>query len=160
MKPQILDLVLLLSGLSAALVAGVFLTFSDFLMRALGASAPAAGTEAMQHVNREVFTSVFMVLLLGSVVVALALFGISFGPVPAPASGWMRAGALTYVFGVFTVTGLGNVPMNKRLDGMDHLSDAGQAYWRIYNSRWTRLNHVRTLCAALAAAFYLTAAMA
>ena len=40
------------------------------------------------------------------------------------------------------------------------LSDAGQAYWRVYNSRWTRLNHVRTLCAALAAAFYLTAAMA
>ena len=43
MLDQLHHPLLMLAGLSAALVAGVFLTFSDFVMRALGASAPSAG---------------------------------------------------------------------------------------------------------------------
>lgn len=159
MPDQFIDPVLILAGLAAALVAGVFLTFSDFVMRALGASAPAAGAEAMQQVNREVFRSMFMLLFLGSVPVALTILVMAVSTVSTPASGWMIAGAISYLLGVFAVTALGNVPMNQRLDALDHLSDDGQAYWLIYHARWTRLNHVRTLCSVVTATSYLIAAM-
>ncbi|MGI9389769.1 MAG: DUF1772 domain-containing protein [Boseongicola sp.] len=158
MPDQFIDPVLILAGLAAALVAGFFLTFSDFVMRALGASAPAAGTEAMQHVNREVYKSVFMLLFLGYVPVALTILVLAISSVSTPASGWMIAGSISYLLGVFTVTALGNVPMNQRLDALDHHSDDGQAYWLIYHARWTRLNHVRTLCSIFTAASYLAAA--
>ena len=158
MLEQILDPLLMLAGLAAALVAGVFLTFSDFVMRALWASAPSAGTEAMQHVNREVFKSLFMLLFLGSAPLAAVLLILSITSVSAPVSGWMTLGSLSYIFGVFLVTGLGNVPMNQRLDGLDHNSEEGQSYWSIYVKRWTRLNHVRTLFSLIASCCYLAAA--
>ena len=158
MVEQILDPLLMLAGLAAAVVAGVFLTFSDFVMRALGASDPAAGTEAMQHVNREVFKSLFMLLFLGSAPLAAAILILAITSLSAPVSGWMIVGSLNYFFGVFLVTGLGNVPMNQRLDAMDHNSEDGQAYLSIYLERWTRLNHMRTLCSLLTAFCYLTAA--
>ena len=158
MVEHMLDPLLMLVGLAAALVAGVFLTFSDFVMRALGASAPSAGTEAMQHVNREVLKSLFMLLFLGSTPLAAALLILAITSVSAPVSGWMALGSLSYIFGVFLVTGLGNVPMNQKLDALDHNSKEGQSYWQIYLKNWTRLNHVRTLFSLISAYCYLTAA--
>ncbi|WP_238367365.1 DUF1772 domain-containing protein [Mesobacterium pallidum] len=147
---------LTLSALAAALVAGVFLTFSDFVMRGLAGSAPEAGAEAMQQINRVVYRSVFMVLLIGLVPVSLALAvtGIWLG---GPAGAWMIAGAVSYALGVMAVTGRGNVPMNQVLDRMP-LAQAAEGYWQGYARRWTRLNHLRTLASALTAACWLVAA--
>ena len=54
-------------AMATGLVAGVFLTFSDFVMKSLFAAEPAAGTEAMQIINRKVYNSIFMVLLIGMI---------------------------------------------------------------------------------------------
>ena len=51
--------------LACGLVAGVFLTFSDFVMKSLAASPPAGAIEAMQVINRKVYRTLFMALLLG-----------------------------------------------------------------------------------------------
>ena len=66
------------SVIAYALVAGVFLTFSDFVMRSLAATQPAGGIEAMQLINRKVFRTLFMVLLIGMAVVSpiMAAFAI------------------------------------------------------------------------------------
>jgi len=48
-----------------ALVGGVFLAFSDFIMRSLSHTGGVGGVEAMQVINREVFRWVFMTLFLG-----------------------------------------------------------------------------------------------
>ena len=47
MLDQIIPWLFAAASVAAGLVAGVFLTFSDFVMRSLGAAAPAAGMEAM-----------------------------------------------------------------------------------------------------------------
>ena len=54
-----------ISVIACVLVSGVFLTFSDFVMKSLAAANPVGGIESMQIINRKVFKSVFMVLLLG-----------------------------------------------------------------------------------------------
>ncbi|WP_338548996.1 DUF1772 domain-containing protein [Roseovarius phycicola] len=105
-----------LAALILALIAGVFLSFSDFIMRSLCAATPTSGIEAMQQINRKVYSSVFLVWLLGMAPVATLLSLYAFVFVEGPAKAWWIAGGALYVIGTFLVTVLGNVPMNKRLD--------------------------------------------
>ena len=64
-----------ISVIACGLVSGVFLTFSDFVMRSLDGARTAAGVEVMQVINREVFRSVFMFLLLGMSALSPFLIG-------------------------------------------------------------------------------------
>jgi uncharacterized membrane protein len=146
-------------GLSSALVAGVFQSFSDFVMRALIAAKPSAGMESMQMINRTVFRSVFLVMLLGLAPASLALGAYAFLWMSGASASWIIAGAVTYIISVFLVTMLGNVPMNNRLDRMDSGSAGSVDYWQIYGLVWTRWNHVRTLGSLAAAICFLAAAV-
>lgn len=49
------------------------------------------------------------------------------------------------VIGMFVVTLIGNVPLNNRLDAADPASAEGKAVWSDYLTRWTLLNHLRTV---------------
>ena len=79
--------------LAYALIGGVFLAFSDFIMRSLARTSGTGGVEAMQVINREVFRWVFMVLFIGLAPfsIGLALYGLiivpggtgTFSPQPA-----------------------------------------------------------------------------
>jgi uncharacterized membrane protein len=142
--------------LAYALVAGVFLAFSDFIMRSLAITGGTGGVEAMQAINREVFRWIFMTLFLGMAAgsVALALyawFGVD-GPARAP----IIAAALVYLVGCFGVTVVFNVPMNEALAGMTSPSEATQRYWfETYVPRWTFWNSVRTGASAISAMLLL-----
>lgn len=148
---------LLALSLATALVAGVFLTFSDFVMRSLAGSSPAAGSEAMQVINRKVYRSVFMVLLLGLVPVTALMAGLGWFALQGPAGGALLAGGGFYLLGVFGVTVIGNVPMNQRLDAMPLGGAEARAYWPDYLRGWLRWNHLRTLSATCAAAAFAAA---
>lgn len=150
----------LLAGLSSALVAGVFQSFSDFVMRGLVLAAPASGAQSMQMINRTVFRSVFIVLLLGLGPVSLVLAVYAYFFLAGEGAVWLMAAAAIYLPLVMLVTIGGNVPMNERLDGMDHTAEDTSTYWRTYGRVWTRWNHVRTLGSLAAAVCYLMAAMA
>jgi uncharacterized membrane protein len=159
MLDQIIPWALASASLAVGLVAGVFLTFSDFVMRSLGASAPAAGMEAMQQINRKVYRSVFMVLLMGMVPVSLAIAAYAAVSAGGAANAWLIAGAALYILGVFGVTAAGNVPMNKKLDVLEPAGDAPLGYWPRYERNWTLLNHVRTVASAGSAMCFLVGAM-
>lgn len=138
-----------------ALVAGVFLAFSDFVMRSLEKARPAAGIEAMQQINREVLSSVFVFWLMGLAPVSLALAAYAWMYVDGQAQPWFIAGTLLYFVGTVLVTVLGNVPMNNRLDAMRTMTDETIAYWDIYATYWTAWNHVRTVTAGASAGMIL-----
>lgn len=150
--------VLLVAGLLMALLAGVFLSFSDFVMRGLALAPDTSGAAGMVGLNRTVYRSIFMVLffgfLPGSVVLGLAAFGQTQGT----ALVLVLAGSVLYVLGVIVVTGVGNVPMNNALDAMAGQAAETARYWPEYVERWTRLNHLRTAASALAALSWLGAA--
>ncbi|MBR9651785.1 DUF1772 domain-containing protein [Thalassovita aquimarina] len=150
---------IVVQALAAGLVAGVFLAFSDFIMISLSASKPAAGTEAMQVINREVYRSVFMVLLVGlaPASAAMALYGYLY--LPGSAAGWLIAGAGIYFVGVMLATRFGNVPMNMRLEAMPQAGAAAQGYWPDYVRGWVAWNHLRTLASFGTMACYVIAAV-
>jgi uncharacterized membrane protein len=130
---------------ACGLTAGVFLAFSDFVMKALFAASPASGIEAMQLINRKVYGSVFMTLLIAMLVISVALVPYAVVYMTSPAVAWVISGCVLYVIGVFIVTVAFNVPMNQRLDAMNHESNETASYWTVYASSWTLWNHVRTI---------------
>ena len=158
-----LELLLYLFGAAALLsgvVGGVFLSFSDFVMTSLAVARPAVGIEAMQIINRRVYGSLFLVLLLGMAPVSLAVAIYACFQLSGWAAFWLVLGGLSYVIGVFGVTVVRNVPMNKKLDALDYSAPDTQTYWAEYLRNWTRWNHLRTLASVGSAACYLIGCLA
>ncbi len=152
----IIFVLLQITILAYAFVGGVFLAFSDFIMRALAHTGGVGGVDAMQVINREVFRWVFMVLFIGLAPLSLliaAYGGILVGHGPGTL---LLAAGLIYVIGCFGVTVFFNVPMNEALAGMETAAEATQDYWTsTYLPRWTFWNTVRTVACGVSAALLL-----
>lgn len=142
--------------LAYALVGGVFLAFSDFIMRSLSLTGGTGGVEAMQAINREVFRWVFMALFLGMATGSLAIVGYAAIGLNRPGSVLIGLSGLVYLLGCFGVTVVFNVPMNEALARMDPSSTAARDYWTgTYLPRWTFWNSVRTVACGASAALLL-----
>jgi len=142
--------------LAFAFVGGVFLAFSDFIMRSLARTGGEGGIEAMQFINREVFRWVFMALFLGLVPVSMIIVGYTVTNSNGMAGIVMALAGLIYLCGCFCVTLFFNVPMNEALAGMEVSDNVTKDYWtQIYVPRWTFWNTVRTLACAVSAALLL-----
>ena len=115
--------------LSFGLLAGVFLAFSDFVMRALSLAPHTGGIEVMQIINREVFRYVFIALFIGMVPASVALTGYGLVTLQNPGSAWIATAGGLYLLAAFGVTILANVPMNEALAPMDPGAQQTQDYW-------------------------------
>ncbi len=142
--------------LAYALVGGVFLAFSDFIMRSLAITGGSGGVEAMQVINREVFRWVFMTLFLGMAAVSLVITVYGAIGLSGTSGTLIMAAGLVYLIGCFGVTVAFNVPMNETLAGLELSSDATRDYWlQTYVPNWTFWNSVRTASCALSSALLL-----
>lgn len=146
-----------LALLGAALVSGVFFAFSSFVMKALGRMPSAEGIAAMQSINVVVINRSFLGVFMGTMILSLMATGLAIVTWGSPAAPWFLAGALSYLFGTFLVTALGNVPLNDRLAAIEAGSSEAIAVWQCYLSRWTSLNTLRTAFAAMSALAFTVA---
>ena len=145
------------SVLAFAIVGGVFLAFSDFIMRSLDRANTPDGINVMQVINREVFKYVFIPLFLGMTAVSLVIVGYAYMHLTGLAATLIIIGAGIYIVGVFGVTVVFNVPMNKRLAAAEYTSDAALSYWKsTYLPSWTFWNSVRTIASVAAAGCLLS----
>ena len=159
MSSEVLVYACLFLGLSSALVGGVFQSFSDFVMAGLMRAAPAGGIESMQQLNQTVFRSLFIAtfLTLAPVSLVFAIYAwFALGGVPQRL---IIFAAILYLPLVFLVTAFGNVPMNEKLDKMDHTSADAADYWQTYGRVWTRWDTLRTIGSIATAGCYLVAAV-
>ena len=155
MPPEFLLYTSATAALVTAIISGVFLTFSDFVMRSLRATSASTGIVAMQAINQTVYRSLFLALLLGMVPLSLMIAGLAFVLQSDNSTIWLTTGSIIYLFGVFLVTMACNVPMNNKLKAMANDSPAGHSYWPIYSRNWTHWNHLRTIASAAAAFCFL-----
>ena len=154
----ILYVATLVTALGCGLVAGVFFAFSTFVMAALRRLKPEEGIAAMQSINIQVVTPVFMTALFGTAAACIGLVVwavISRGEQPAAL---VIAGGALYIVGSIGVTIACNVPLNNRLATLHPQGADAADYWAKYVTTWTAWNHVRTI-AALATAALLTGAL-
>lgn len=142
------------AAVGAALVAGVLLAFSAFVMKGLDALPPAAAITAMQQINREAPAAGLLVPLLGTGVLCLVLGVVSVVSLRSgeSAQAWLvLAGCLLYLV-AFGITSGYHVPRNDALALVDPLAAGAAEVWRSYAAPWVLLNHVRTAAAALGSA--------
>ena len=146
------------SIIACAVVGGVFLTFSDFVMRSLDRADTAAGIEVMQVINREVFKLVFMVLLLGMSALSPIMTGYAYAYLSGPAAALIMIAGAVYLIGVFGVTVVFNVPMNNHLDGLEFSASEAATYWKtVYFPDWAFWTWIRAIASMASAACYLAA---
>jgi uncharacterized membrane protein len=147
----------LITALGCGLNAGVFFTFSSFVMGALARLQPARGNEAMQSINVVAVTPAFMTALLGTAAACavLAVWGIF--TLDEPYGVYLLIAGAVYLFGTIGLTMGYHVPRNNALAATDPDSSEGASYWSRYLVEWTRWNHVRGAAALVAAALFTIA---
>jgi uncharacterized membrane protein len=150
MSTLMADLMLASAAVTSLLSAGVYFTFSSFVMRALEQSG-SAGADVMRAVNRVILRSAFMPLFFGSTALAVAVIVVGAWRLPHSAGALMIVGGLIYVAGMFGCTVAFNVPLNNRLDRTP------QSVWSEYLAVWTRWNHVRTVASVVSGALFCLA---
>lgn len=154
---QLLSASVATAALGCGLIAGVYFTFSTFVMKALAGLPRAQGIAAMQSINEVILASPFIPLFFGTTLLCLALAGYGAFHLGAPASWALVGGGLAYFVGMFVVTAVFNVPLNEALRAIDPVEkDAGQV-WQEYLSMWTFWNHVRTVSSTAACGVFVAA---
>lgn len=148
---MLLFVLTLVAALGCALVAGIFLAFSNFVMKALARIALASGIAAMQSINVVVLNPGFLGLFLGTALVCVALLFFAVSRWQTPGTLWLAAGSLCYLVGTLVVTMVFNVPRNNTLARVDPSKSEAATMWRVYVAGWTMWNHVRTIAALMAA---------
>lgn len=142
------------TALAAGLVGGVLYAFSSFVMAALRRLPPAEGMAAMRSINITAVRPGLMVPFVGTMVASVAVAVTAVTDWDATTSVWLLAGAATYVFGTFVMTGLYHVPRNNALAATSTDAVDAPKVWARYMEQWTRWNHYRTLASLAAAVLF------
>ncbi len=143
----------IVTALGSALVAGVFLGFSTFIMPALARLPAPQGIAAMQSINVTAVRPPFMVFFIGTALLSIATIVVGV----ADSDAYLIAGGALYLIGSFGLTIAYNVPRNDALAAVDPGSPAGAQVWERYLREWVAANHVRTLAGLAAAALMVVA---
>src|SRR5215217_837344 len=126
-------------------MAGIFFTFSNSVMRGLDAIDAAHAVRAMQSVNRKILNPVFLATFTLPPILAAATGGLLLWLGQTWAAVIFFLAAVTYVAGAIVPTAAVNVPLNNALDAATVPADASEAarLWSDYSTRWTRWNTLR-----------------
>lgn len=139
-------------------IGGVFLAFSDFIMRSFDLIRNQVGIETMQVLNVEIMRSVFMVLFMGLVILSLVIVVYAALNLEGTARSLLLLAGISYLVGVFAVTAAGNVPLNNQLAAMDPATAQTLTFWKqSYMTRWVNLNSLRAIACFLASGLTLAA---
>ena len=142
--------------IGSAIMAGLFFSFSVFMMQALDALGPASGISAMQSINRAILNPLFMLAFMGTTIVSVVIGILAVRSLDERSAKYALAGAVVFVVGNFLVTAIVNVPKNNAIDALDPTLSSSAAVWKDYVSSWTAWNHVRTVsCLAALVLFVL-----
>lgn len=143
--------------LGTGLVAGVFCGFSTFVMRGLAALPPTQGVAAMNAINVAAVRPAFMLVFMGSAVLCAVIAVVTFVLWPDEGTVELLVGSGLYLFGVFGLTIVANVPRNDALARLEPGTSEAATYWPTYLREWTFWNHGRTVASAAAAVAYVLA---
>ena len=153
---MLLAALVLLSLLGSGLVAGLFFAFSVAVVPALASEPGPAGMSAMQRINVVIVRPVFLVVFVGTALVAVAASLVALVTGAGPLA-WTLVGTALYLVASVGLTAGYHVPRNDRLMAADPATAAGLAVWETDVEEWTRWNHVRAAGCVLATAAFAVA---
>lgn len=138
-------LLLILATLGSGVMAGLFCSFSNFIMKSLSGISPSKGIAAMQSINIVIVRPVFLLFFFGTGVLSVAAVMLGWQDLGVGARTLGIIGGAVYILGCLGVTVAFNVPLNNKLALVNPDGEAGEKMWEIYLSQWVRWNHIRSL---------------
>ena len=137
-----------LTGLSA----GLFYAWSVSVIPGTQKIDDPTYLNTMQSINRAILNPAFFLVFFGSMAFQVIAVIITFDS--GSTVFWLLlASSIFYLVGTIGMTGLGNVPLNNQLDGLN-LAEIQHhelfEFRRYYESNWNRLHSIRTMCAVIA----------
>ncbi|WP_246008640.1 chryseobasin maturation helper ChrI [Chryseobacterium lactis] len=138
-------LLLIITAVLTALIAGLFYAYSCSVVLGLGKLSDVEYLKAMQNINREILNPIFFMSFMGTAILLPVSTFVFRGQQPAFI--FLLLASLTYLIGVFGVTTGGNVPMNDILDKFDISGSSAEALKQMrdnFENRWNFLNNIRT----------------
>jgi uncharacterized membrane protein len=136
---------ILLATLGSGLMAGLFCSFSNFVMQALRNLPANQGIAAMQSINLAIVNPAFLSVFLGTAVACLIILFFTFSKWQNPQSMYAILGSLSYLIGAILVTFVFNIPRNNLLTTLDPASPDSIKVWQEYLVSWTNWNHIRSI---------------
>ena len=144
------NIILLLTAIATALIAGLFYSWCVAVAPGLGKMADREYIGAMQSLNATIQNALFFASFVGALAL-LPLNAVLQGRENFSLRFWLSvAAAALYILGVFVITATGNVPLNNdlaafRLDGAN-MEDVRQQR-AFFEEPWNQLNIMRTFSA-------------
>lgn len=145
------------SAMGSGLLAGIFFTFSAFIMTSLARLPAEHGISAMQSINTTILQSLFILVFMGTTSLSIILGIASSIKLGTAGAAYVLTGSLLIFVGVFLVTIVFNVPLNDTLASVTSGSSEGSRVWTEYLAGWMPWNHVRTIASIAALACFIIA---
>lgn len=152
-------LVLLLTCLTTALIAGLFYGYSCSVNIGLGRLPDREYLAAMQSINIAILNPVFFLSFMGTLILLPASCYLNYG---RPTFMVLVLAMLVYLIGVFGVTVFGNVPLNEALAKFDmtaaSVSEIANQRTR-FEEPWNKLHTFRTLATLISLVLVIVACL-
>lgn len=149
---------LLITAVLTALIAGLFYAYSCSVVLGLGKLSDTEYLKSMQSINREILNPVFFLSFMGTAILLPVTTFLFKGEQPVFL--FLLLASLAYLIGVFGVTIGGNVPLNDMLDKFDINGATAEAVKQMrdrFENRWNLLNNVRTVFSVISIALVVCA---
>ncbi|MCW3463525.1 anthrone oxygenase family protein [Chitinophaga nivalis] len=157
-----MKMMLVITAIAAALVAGIFYGYSCSVNPGLGRLPDAGYLEAMQSINRAILNPVFFLVFMGSVLFLPVSTYLEYRQGITVSFWCLLAATVIYIVGVFGVTAAGNVPLNDALDAFNikgaSVAELAQQRAKFENS-WNSLHTIRTWASVVSAILVIVACL-
>jgi len=146
------NIFLIIATVCVGLMSGLFYSYSCSVMPGLSRLDDYQYLSALQSINRAIQNPVFFIVFFVVLITLPIATYLKYTP-PIAAAFWLLiAATLLYFVGAFLVTAIGNIPLNNALDKFD-LAAASKESLRnqrlLFETKWTNLNLIRTICSLL-----------
>ncbi len=157
------NIVLILAATAAALMAGLFYSWSCSVVPGLAKLSDANYLASMQAMNKAILNPVFFSSFFGTLLLLPISTFIHYNCGDSQTSILLLSAAIVYAVGVFGITVAGNVPLNDaiaafNLEGAS--ADAMAAQRNAFEAKWNMLNNIRTAAAMLCCILTIIACIA
>jgi uncharacterized membrane protein len=153
-------IILITTTVFSGLMAGLFYAWSISVTPGLARINDLSYLQAFQSMNRAIINPVFFVVFFGLVILLPMLSYFSYQNSTSYQFWYVILATILYFVGIMGVTIGGNVPLNNALEALQIESmtpEQMDEFRKGFESKWNRLNHIRTISSILTFLLLVTA---
>jgi uncharacterized membrane protein len=158
----IANIILALTTLTTALIAGLFYAYSCSINAGLGQLSDSNYILAMQSINRVIQNPLFFISFMGTLILLPISTYLHYGQPSLNRFYLLLFATIIYAVGVIGVTALGNIPLNNMLDKFNVQSIDNEAIINVrlsFEKAWNGFHSVRTIAAVIALVLVILACL-